>query len=162
MKKLWILFLVILFGGVSVLQASALTDAANREKARRAALHLDGRKVKVFTNADIENLKSPISYSTNVSTEIEEPTAPEQTAQAQNEQDNQKRDELKQEREQLQEKAQEAQKTIDQGGGYFTVNIGNQYREMREARQRINEIDDQLKKMKKDKNGESGNQGEEE
>jgi gamma-glutamylcysteine synthetase len=147
MKKLGILFIMI-FTGVHILHASALTDAANREKARRAALHADIKKVKVFTNADIENLKSTLAFSApSQPAEPEETIAPSPAVeQPKKEENNEEKEALKQEREELQRRAQEAQATINQGGGYFTRNIGNQYQTIRESNQRIREIDEKLKK----------------
>lgn len=160
MKKTCIFLLVILIGGVNLLHASAVADAAKRERARRAALHIDSKKVKVFTNADIENLKSNLAFSyTTQPSEEEEAPAPEQAAQSQDDQQkNEEREALKQEREELQRRAQEARTTINQGGGYFTRNIGNQYQTMREANQRIHEIDEKLSKSENNRdNNESDN-----
>jgi len=161
MKKLGIFLVLILFGSLQFVHASALAEAAKKERARRAALHVDSKKVKVFTNADIENLKSTLAYSyTSGSSDVEETTATEPAAEPQKRQENsEEREALKQEREDLQQKAQEAQATINQGGGYFTRNIGNQYQAIREANQRIHEIDEQLKKSEKG-NNESENQEE--
>jgi hypothetical protein len=159
MKKACIFLLVILIGGTGLIHASAVADAAKRERARRAALHIDSKKVKVFTNADIENLKSTLAFSyTAQPSDVEETPAPEQAVQPETQQqNNEEREALKQEREEMMHKAEEAQATINQGGGYFTRNIGNQYQALREARQRIQEIDKKLSQNQNNQ-GEPGEQ----
>jgi len=146
MKKLGMLNLIVLLGWVCCAQASALADLANREKARREALHREGKIAKTFTNADIVNLKSVLAMEVrDESGEIMEWIPPKEEA-APQQQSNEETEKLKQEREEFEQKAENAQQAINQGGGYYTRNIGNQYREKREAEQRMHEIDDKLNK----------------
>ena len=158
MKKLALVCFILLFTCVMTAQASALADLAKKEKARRAALHHEGKEPKVFTNADVANLKSELSFEVrNESGEIQDWFAPKEAVQqTENEQSNEEANQLKQERAELEQKAKNAQETINSGGGYYTRNIGNQYKEKRDAEQRMREIDSKLAET--DKDSESENQ----
>jgi hypothetical protein len=170
MRKLAVLFFIVLLGCVFSLQASEVADVAKKEKARRDALHHEGKTAQTFTNADVGNIKSQLSFevkseptpapadkddltqateATNAAAkELGQKVENEQANEQAKEQANEEKQQLTQERDELEQKAKDAQETINQGGGYFTRNIGNQFQQKREAEERIREIDGELSEQK--------------
>ena len=140
---------------------SEVAEVAKKEKARRDSVEKQRKPARVFTNQDIANLKSSLAFE---SSQIEsvEPAEPPQTTtvpapdvappvrQAEVSADQRAREEetrrLKEEREALEQQARDAQQTINQGGGYHTRNIGNQFKAKREAETRMRQIDQELQK----------------
>jgi anthranilate/para-aminobenzoate synthase component I len=169
MRKLAVLFFIVLLGCVFSLQASEVAEVAKKEKARRNALNHEGKTAaKTFTNADVVNIKSQLSFevksepaATNKddfaqAQEATNAAAKELGQKVENEQANQQAEEQKQqltqERNEYEQKAKDAQETINQGGGYFTRNIGNQFQQKREAEEKIREIDGKLSEQKESEN----------
>ena len=163
MKKLAVLGFLVLFGFAFSLQASEVADAAKKEKARRNAIEKQRNPAKTFTNADVANIKSQLSYevkteeasTSDIDSRLESLTEATNTAarelgqKVEREQESAQAQELKEEREELEQTAKDAQETINEGGGYFTRNIGNQFKDKREAEEKIREID---KKLSEEKN----------
>jgi hypothetical protein len=160
MKKLAIIaFVVGLLSLTSAAICSELAEAAKKERARRETVQKQRKPARVFTNQDVANLKSTLAFEASQTEAVEpaeqqqittlpatdpalgqpEPT-PEETARTEEE------ERLREERETLEQQARDAQQTINQGGGYHTRNIGNQFKTKREAESRIREIDEELKK----------------
>jgi len=174
MRKLAVLCVIVLFGCVFSLQASEVADVAKKERARRDALTHQGKTTKAFTNADVANIKSQLSFEVKSepvpadkddlaqATEATNAAAKELGQKVENEQANQQAEEQKQqltqERNELEQKAKDAQETINQGGGYFTRNIGNQFQQKREAEEKIREIDGKLSEQKESENNEESPQ----
>jgi hypothetical protein len=164
MQRYVLIGLLIIFSLAITVQASEVAEAAKKEKARRQALQQSKQPAKVFTNQDIANLKSTLAFeSTQPAKEQEQSDetktlpaannteiAPTEEQQPANEQ-NEETERLKEEREDLERQAQDAQNVINQGGGYHTRNIGNQFKSKREAESRIREIDQELAEKEKEK-----------
>jgi hypothetical protein len=147
---------------------SEVAEVAKKEKARRQAVETQRNPARVFTNQDIINLKSSLAFeasqteavapaestgaTTIATTPAPEPEAtnlppvPRQEPSAEQREREEQAQRLKEEREALEQQARDAQQTINQGGGYHTRNIGNQFKAKREAESRIREIDQELKK----------------
>ncbi|MCI0413469.1 hypothetical protein L0222_11820 [bacterium] len=158
MKKLAAFALITLFAAVMIAEATEVADVAKKERARREAIQKQGKTAKVFTNQDIANLKSTLAFEARTEPEgVKETTLPgidtsagDDVAQPKKkeppqQQANEEIEKLREEREALEQQAKDAQQTINQGGGFFTRNLGNQYKQKREAESRIREIDQKLK-----------------
>ena len=154
MKKLALIALGTLLAFAATVSASEVAEAAKKERARRASIQKERKSGKVFTNQDVADLKSTLAFESKPAAESEETaqpadetTPPPPVEQAEDQRNREREEEiekLKQEREQLEQQAKQAQDTIDQGGGYHTRNMGNQYKTKREAESRIREIDQKL------------------
>ena len=159
--KLALFVLIMVFVVVMIADATEVADVAKKERARREAIQKQGKPAKVFTNQDIANLKSTLGFEvTTQPEELEVKTLPgidtslgDEPVKAKKAepkpQRNEEEEKLKEERAALEQQAKDAQQTIDQGGGYHTRNIGNQYKLKREAESRIREIDEKLKEDEK-------------
>ena len=169
MKNFGILLIVLLFSGIAT--ASEVAEVAKKERERREATQQQRKPARVFTNQDIQNLKSSLAFEANQTDAIETPPveqqqittlpaadpnagqtpppAPQEQTQV-DEERQQEMEQLKQEREELEQRAKDAQQTINQGGGYHTRNIGSQFKTKREAEARIREIDQELEKQKEE------------
>lgn len=163
MKRLAFFVFITLAIGI-IVEATEVADAAKKERARREAIQKQGKPAKVLTNQDVANLKATLGMEvrveqepegvkektlpgidTSLGDEVQKPKKPEPPKQEVNEE----AEKLKEERQTLEQQAKDAQQTINQGGGFHTRNIGNQYKLKREAESRIREIDDKLQKEEK-------------
>ncbi len=160
MKKQALFVFLVLLAFAATTVASEVAEVAKKERARRQAFEKEGKMSKTFTNQDIANLKSTLAFEVS-QPEPEEPreitTLPaadrpaETTEQApRDEEREQELQQLKEEREALEQQARDAQQTINQGGGYHTRNLGNQYKTKREAESRIREIDEKMTEEKEE------------
>jgi hypothetical protein len=162
MKKIALFAFITLLAVAWTAQSTEVADVAKKERERREAIQKQGKPAKVFTNQDIANLKATLGFEVNA----EEPEQPKETTlpgidtslgdepvKAKKEEKpperNEEAEKLKEERAALEQQAKDAQQTINQGGGYHTRNIGNQYKQKREAESRIREIDQKLKEEEK-------------
>jgi hypothetical protein len=75
MKRITLLVLLFSFSFVFAVMSEDLGELAKKEKARRDALDKSGKKAKVFTNDDIDKLKSEIAMESK-SAEGEAESAP--------------------------------------------------------------------------------------
>jgi hypothetical protein len=162
MNKLAIFASLLLLSFAVTATGSEVAEAAKKERERRQALEKQKTPAKVFTNQDISSLKSSLAFEASQTEAVEqaetqtgtttipgpppEPVpAQEPEVSAEEEERAAENERLKEERERLEQQARDAQQTINQGGGYHTRNIGNQYKAKREAEDRIREIDEKLK-----------------
>jgi hypothetical protein len=163
MKKIAFFALITMLAVAWFAQATEVADVAKKERERREAIQKQGKQSKVFTNQDIANIKSTLGFEVTAEPEQpqektlpgidtslgDEPEKAKKEPPPQQQQVNEETEKLKEERATLEQQAKDAQQTINQGGGYHTHNIGNQYKLKREAEARIREIDQELEEEDK-------------
>ncbi len=168
MKRITLLVLLFSFSFVFAVMSEDLGELAKKEKQRREALDKSGKKAKVFTNEDVDNLKSDIAVQStppegetaDTATEDSSYTPPVEGAEYVPDPEPQKEAsdpnvdrqreirELEEQREELERTIQEAQETVGSGGLYHTRNTGDQYKTAREAEDKLDKIDRELEEKK--------------
>ncbi|OGF68194.1 MAG: hypothetical protein A2Y62_05385 [Candidatus Fischerbacteria bacterium RBG_13_37_8] len=175
MKKI----LMLIIAGLVMVQLAypqSLVDAAKKEKERREKMKQEGKKAKVITNEDLDQMEKGTLGIETGSTEItpagetsqdtsaEENTTPTseqpQTASTAESEDTAKIEQIDKQIEQLKNqvadlknKRAEEQDRINKGAGIFTVNPGEAYRKMREYDQKIQELETQIQSLENQKLG---------
>ena len=168
MKRITLLVLLFSFSFVFAVMSEDLGELAKKEKERREALDKTGKKAKVFTNEDIDNLKSDIAVQAtppegeaeNTPAEDSTYTPPQEGAEYVPDPEPQKEPgdpvadrqreirELEEQREELERTIDEARDTVGSGGLYHTRNTGDQYKTAREAESKLEKIDRQIEEKK--------------
>src|SRR5262249_3833057 len=108
MKKILIVLFIFAFAGA--LWSESVTDVAKKEKERRAQLEKEGKKAKVLTNKDVQNLKSRLGIESTSGVVDQSGDATDQTSQAIDEatqQANAEMEQLKQRKDELTGKVQQ-------------------------------------------------------
>jgi hypothetical protein len=164
MKRMTLLVLLFSFSFAFAVLSEDLGELAKKEKARRESIDKSGKKAKVFTNQDVENLKSELAIAStegeNTATEDTTYTPPQEGAEyvpdpepqppkSDPAAEQQKRArELEQQKEELEQQAKEARDTVGAGGLYHSRNTGDQYKKAREAEEKQEKVDQQLEKSR--------------
>jgi hypothetical protein len=178
MKRITLLVLLFSFSFVFAVVSDDLGELSKKEKARREALDKSGKKAKVFTNDDIDKLKSDVAmeskpaegegtesapaegqpdysqneYQYNPPVEgqdyVPDPE-PEQPATDPLVERNKKLRDLEDQRDELEKKAKDARDNVGAGGLWHSRNTGDQYKAAREAEEKQEKIDQQIDSTKK-------------
>lgn len=169
------LVLICMFALMVVSSAENLGDLSKKEKARRDAIAKKGKKPKVFTNADIENLKAQLALQessgtpeentttepsettepqpTEVPEQMEEIPAPEPVVEEPQQNDSSKPSKeeqikaLKEQKEQLEQEAENARKTIGAGGYYHSRDVGGQSEKISEAEEKLEDVNKKIEEL---------------
>lgn len=167
MKRIGILLVLFFFGFAFLASAEQknLGEVAKKEKERREAIEKSGKKVKVLTNEDVDNIKSQLGMVSG-SSEGEEGQAtgddstytppvegedyipaqqPEQPVDP-NAEHKKQIEELENQKDEAQKKADDARATVGAGGLWHSHATGNQYGIAGEAEKKAEELDNRIDK----------------